>query len=85
MARLVGYAIVCPVSPWDEKHTAEIQLDHAKRTIGYTAGEAWSIHCRRGLDSIDAGELSRRIQHWHDRGYRVVRVALEILPTTPGD
>lgn len=74
-----GYAIIPPVSPWDEKHKEAIQMDAARRTIGSTPGEAWSIHCRRGLDNIDAGEFSHRIQHWHDRGYRLARVSLSII------
>lgn len=74
-----GYAIIGPVSPWDEEHKEAIQMDLAKRTIGSTPAEAWSIHCRRGLDNIDAGEFSRRVQYWHDRGYRVARVSLSII------
>lgn len=31
-----GYAIIPPVSPWDEKHKDAIQLDNARRTIGAT-------------------------------------------------
>lgn len=75
-----GYAIVPPVSPWDEAHRQEIELDLARRTIGATPGEAWSIHCRRGLDAIDPLEMTRRVQHWHDRGYRLRRVRVELLP-----
>lgn len=74
-----GYAIVPPISPWDEPHRAEIEIDHARRTIGKTPGEAWSIHCLRGVDNIDAHEMSRRVQHWHDRGYRLRRVRVELI------
>jgi hypothetical protein len=74
-----GYAIIPPVSPWDEKHRQEIEMDLARRTIGATPGEAWAIQCRRGLDAIDSQEMSRRVQHWHDRGYRLTKVRLEII------
>lgn len=80
-----GYAIVGPVSPWDEKHRDAIEMDGARRTIGATPGEAWSIQCRRGLDSIDHGEFSRRVQHWHDRGYRLRRVTIELHPEEAPD
>ncbi len=74
-----GYAIVPPISPWDEKHREAIEMDTAKRTIGGTPGEAWSIYVRRGLDSIDETEMTRRVQHWHDRGYRLRKVRLEFI------
>lgn len=76
MAVFEGFAIVPPVSPWDEKHRALIEADHARRTIGETPGEAWRIHCRAPVS--DPGELSHRIQRWHDLGYRVRRVTLTI-------
>ncbi len=78
-----GYAIVPPISPWDEKHREAIEMDTAKRTIGRTPGEAWAIHVRRGLDSIDEQEMTRRVQHWHDRGYRLRKVRLEFMAETP--
>lgn len=74
-----GFAIIPPVSPWDEKHKEAIQMDNARRTIGATEAEAWAIHCRFGLDSVPLSEQSRRIQHWHDRGYRVAPVRIEII------
>lgn len=74
-----GYAIIPPISPWDEKHREEIQMDSARRTIGATPGEAWSIHCQRGVDRLDHQEFGQRVQHWHDRGYRLVRVSLSIV------
>lgn len=84
-ATLVGYVIVPPISPWDEKHRDAIELDHAKRTFGQTPEEAWGIHCRRGMDAIDAQEFSRRVQHWHDRGYRVrdAKLTIEKEQTAP--
>lgn len=78
------YCIVPPIRPWDEKHRDAIELDLARRTIGATAAESWRIHVRAGIDSIDHGEFSRRVQHWHDRGYRVRKIAVEVLPE-PGN
>ena len=79
-----GFAIIPPVSPWDEKHKEAIQMDNARRTIGATEAEAWAIHCRFGLDNVPILEKSRRIQHWHDRGYRVVAVRIEIIESKEG-
>jgi len=79
------YAIVPPVSPWDEKHKELIHLDHARRTIGATPGEAWNIQCRRGLDALTAQETSRRVQYWMDIGYRLVEIELAITSTPPRD
>lgn len=78
MAEMNGYCIVGPVSPWDEKHRDAIEMDNAKRTFGATPGEAWAIQCRRGLDAIDSQEMTRRTQHWHDRGYRLRRATLTL-------
>ena len=77
-ATLNGYAIVPPVSPWDRKHADAIRLDNAIGTFGRTESEAWSRMVRAGIDRIDMGERARRIQHWHDRGYRVVPATLTI-------
>lgn len=74
-----GYAIVPPVSQWDKKCREAIQMDNARRTIGETEAEAWAIHCRFGLDNVPRSEQSRHIQHWHDRGYRVVPVRVEFI------
>ena len=74
-----GYAIIPPVSPWDEKHKEAIQLDNARRTIGSTEAEAWDIHCQFGVKNTPKSERSRIIQHWHDRGYRVAPVRVEII------
>lgn len=78
MASLDGYAIVGPVSSWDEKHRDAIELDGARQTFGRTPGEAWAIQCRRGKDAIDAQEMTRRTQFWHDRGYRLRRATLTL-------
>ena len=74
-----GYAIIPPVSPWDEKHKEAIQMDNARRTIGETEAEAWHRHCQFGPRNTPKSEQSRIIQHWHDRGYRVVAVRVEFV------
>ena len=72
-----GYAIIPTVlSPWDNRHKEEIQMDNARRTIGSTEAEAWFFHCQFGVRSTPKREQSRIIQHWHDRGYRVVPIQL---------
>jgi len=78
-----GYAIVPPISPWDEKHREEIEMDTAIRTIEYNPGAAWRIHCERGKGTLEHGELSSRIQHWYDRGYRLRKVRVEFVDWKP--
>lgn len=78
-----GFCIVPPISPWDEKHREDIEMDTARRTIGATEAEAWHIWVRAGIDNLDRGEISRRIQYWHDRGYRVKPICLEFTDPTP--
>ena len=77
-ATMEGFAIVGPVRPWDEKHADAIRLDSAKSTFGQTAGEAWSKKIREDGAGFDPIERSRRVQHWHDRGYRLVKATLTI-------
>ena len=74
--QLEGFVIVPPISPWDEKHRAAIELEHAKQTLGTTAVEAWARHCRRGLDSLDSREFSHRVQYYFERGYRLRKAVL---------
>lgn len=77
---LERYAIVPPISPWEEPYREEIEMDLACRTIGSSSGEAWRIHCQRGQGTLEPGELSRRIQYWFDLGYRVKKIRLEFIP-----
>lgn len=64
------FIIVPPLNEWDK--TAEaIMLDMGLATIGKTAGEAWHRHTR--------GDMSK-VQAWHDRGYRLRRVEVTLLP-----
>lgn len=77
-ATMKGFAIVGPVRTWDKKHGDEIRLDNAKQTFGETMFEAWSKQIREDGAGFDPMERSRRVQHWHDRGYRLVRATLTI-------
>lgn len=75
---LDGWVIVPPLSPWDIKHKDKIWLETSYGTFAQTAGEAWRKHCQTNLVHLDKGELSIRIQRWHDKGYRAKRARLEI-------
>jgi hypothetical protein len=79
-----GFGIVPPISPWDEKHREIIEMDMARRTVGATEAEAWRIWVvRPGSGILTPGEVSRRIQFWHDRGYRVKPIRIEFTNPTP--
>ena len=51
------------------------------QTFGLTTMEAWVRHCQSTYDDPD---ISRKIQDWHDRGYRI-RNATLIQYTEPED
>ena len=51
------------------------------QTFGLTTMEAWVRHCKTTYDNPD---ISRKIQAWHDRGYRI-REATLCLYTTEED
>ena len=70
------YYIKSPISYWDKKHTDAIWLDCAKSTISETGALAWSKQARVGLKDED---YSRRVQYWHDRGYRLGTCKLVLL------
>lgn len=80
--RMDGYVIVPPVSPWDEPHRDEIELFDAYSMIGQTPTEAWRRHIQTNGIQLDDGEFATRVQHWHDRGYRLVKVTVVILRET---
>ena len=73
-----GFVIVQPLSPWDEKHRDEIWSYLSPSTFGRTEAEAWRRHVQHPHG--DAGEFSQKVQHWHDRGYRVRRARMDIEP-----
>ena len=75
-----GYAIIPPVESWDEKHRAEIEITYARSTLAETPAKAWEKHVTyRGQKQLDALEITRQTQLYHDCGYRVTRVRLQIL------
>jgi hypothetical protein len=49
----------------------------AYRTFGITAYEAWILHCH---STYDDPNISKKIQAWHDRGYRLREAILTIPP-----
>jgi len=73
-----GWVIVPPISPWDVKHKDKIWTEIGYSTFGQTAGQAWRKHCQTNNVYLDSGELSIRIQRWHDRGYRLKQARMEI-------
>lgn len=64
------YAIVPTISPWDEENRDAIIADMVPSTMSRTKRGAWMRHVR-APNPADHGEVARRIQHWHDRGYRI--------------
>lgn len=67
-----AFIIVPPLNPWD-KPADQIMLEMGMSTMSRTAGEAWRKHTR--------GDMSK-VQHWHDRGYRLRRVRVDLLAET---
>ena len=70
--RLKGFVIKPPISdniPW-------WQLSYT--TFGITPFEAWVRHCQSTYDDPD---ISRKIQAWMDRGYRLCEATLMVEGT----
>jgi hypothetical protein len=65
--QIKGYVIYCP-------HTEGY---YSYSTFGLTAYEAWVRYCGTQHDDKD---ISRKIQAWHDRGYRLREATLTIHP-----
>lgn len=79
-AGVIAYAIIPPVSPWDEKHRELICMDLVFGTLGRTPAESWRRLCiRPEHDPVDALELTRRVRAWYNRGYRLQRVTLKLI------
>lgn len=79
---LEGWVIVPPLSPWDVQHKDKIWPEMSYSSFGKTAAEAWRRHVRTSIDDSslnETGEFSRRVQFWHDRGYRAKTAKLEIF------
>lgn len=74
---LDGFVIVQPLSPWDEKHRAQIIPAMAFGSFGRTEVEAWSRFL--GPDKATSTDRAIMIQRWHDKGYRVHKAKMEIF------
>lgn len=75
---LDGWVIVPPLSPWSVKDKDKIWPEMSYSSFSPTKLDAWRKHCQTNGIRLDGGELSIRIQRWHDRGYRLKRARLEI-------
>lgn len=64
-----AFIIAPPLNPWDEP-ADQIMIEMGMSTMSRTAGDAWRKHTR--------GDMSK-VQHWHDRGYRLRRVHVALV------
>ena len=78
MIRIDGYVIVGPVSPWYAKDREKIIGDTAFQSFGKTPYEAWMRHLGGWRPEFDRGDMSRRVQFYFDRGYRLKKATMEI-------
>jgi hypothetical protein len=69
-----GFVIVPPLNPWD-KNNKDIVPHMSYDTFGLTATEAWARHAQAQPSEDD---FSRRVQAWHDKGYRLREATLTI-------
>ena len=76
--RVEGYVIVGPVSPWYEKDREKIIGDTAFQSFGKTPYETWTRHLGGWREGFDRGDMSRRVQFYFDRGYRLKKATMEI-------
>lgn len=61
----------------------EHALEHGIHTMAATTVMAWRRHIGAETDigkAWEEREISRRIMHWFDRGYRVRECEVKILP-----
>lgn len=73
-----GYVIVGPISPWDEKYREQIIGDTAFQSFGKTPYETWMRFLGGWKPDFDRGDMSRRVQFYFDRGYRLKKAKMEI-------
>lgn len=78
MITVDGYVIVGPISPWYEKDREKIIGDTAFQSFGKTPYEAWMRHLGGWRPEFDRGDMSRRVQFYFDRGYRLKKATMEI-------
>lgn len=67
---MIKYFIAPPLSPWDREHEEKILLSAAEGSLASNPGMAWYRHTRGKMEQV---------QHWHDRGYRLRRVEVQLL------
>jgi len=72
---LDGYVIVPPLNSWDEKQADKIIPEMSYNTFSTQASNAWALRC--GILTTHE-DFSKRVQAWHDRGYRLKRAKLTI-------
>jgi hypothetical protein len=70
-----GFVIIPPLNPWDEKNRDVIIPAMSYNTFALTATEAWARHAQVQPREDD---FSRRVQAWHDHGYRLKEATLTI-------
>jgi len=63
-----GFVIIPPVNPWDEKNRESIIPINSYNSFSLTPTEAWARHAQIQPSDDD---FSRKVQAWHDRGYRI--------------
>lgn len=78
MVKIDGYVIVGPVSPWDEKYREQIIADTSFQSFGKSPHEAWMRHLGGWRPDFDKGDMSRCVQFYFDRGYRLKKATMEI-------
>ncbi len=78
MIKVEGYVIVGPVSAWNEKYRDQIIADTSFQSFGKSPHEAWTRHLGGWRPEFDKGDMSRRVQFYFDRGYRLRKATMEI-------
>jgi hypothetical protein len=78
MIKVEGYVIVGPISPWDKRYREEIIGDTAFQSFGKTPYETWMRHLGGWREDFNRGDMSRRVQHYFDRGYRLKKATMVI-------
>jgi len=72
---LDGYVIVPPLSKWEVQHADKIIPEMSYNTFDNTTAGAWEKHTNTFRNDHD---FSKRVQAWHDRGYRLKKATLTI-------
>ncbi len=70
-----GFVVLPPLMSWEAKDKDKIYADMAMSSFARTAELAWQKFVGFSALRTEAPTLIRR---WHDRGYRVAKVAVTI-------